>query len=63
MLVFNGNYTSIIHYFRDTEVFLLAGDDVIALSALEGAEGDLSLWISKKRPRLPNHSSTLVLQL
>ena len=37
ILVFNGNYTSIIHQFRDSEVFLLAGNDVIAISPLGGA--------------------------
>ena len=50
--MFNGNYTSIIHHFRDIEVFLLAGNDVIALSPLGGAVGDLSLRILKERPQL-----------
>ena len=45
--MFNGNYTSIIHHFRDIEVFLLAGNDVIAISPLGGAVGDLSLRILK----------------
>ena len=51
-LVFNGNYTSIIHHFRDIDVFLLAGIDVIAISPLGGAEGDLTLRILRERPRL-----------
>ena len=51
-IVFNGNYTSIIHQFRDIEVFLLAGNDVIALSPLGGAVGDLSSRILKERPQL-----------
>ena len=42
MIVFNGNYTSIIHHFRDIEVFLLAGNDVIAISPLGGAVGESS---------------------
>ena len=50
--MFNGNYTSIIHHFRDIEGFLLAGNDVIALSPLGGAVGDLSLRILKERPQL-----------
>ena len=48
IIVFYGNYTSIIHHFRDIEVFLLAGNDVIAISPLEGAVGDLSLRILKE---------------
>jgi hypothetical protein len=50
--MFNGNYTSIIHHFRDIEVFLLAENDVIAISPLGGAEGDLSFRIVKERPQL-----------
>ena len=50
--MFNGNYTSIIHHFRDIEVFLLAGNDVITLSPLGGAVGDSSLRILKERPQL-----------
>ena len=50
--MFNGNYTFIIHHFRYDEVFLLAGNDVIAISLLGGAEGDLSFRILKERPRL-----------
>ena len=50
--MFNGNYTSIIHHFQDIEVFLLAGNDVIAISPLGGAEGDLYLRILKGRPQL-----------
>jgi hypothetical protein len=52
MIVFNGNYTSIIHHFRGIEVFLLAGNDVIALSPLDGTEGAFSSRILKGRPRL-----------
>jgi hypothetical protein len=53
--VFNGNYTSIIHHFRETEVFLLAGNDVKALSTLGGGGGavsDSSLRIVLERPIL-----------
>ena len=50
--MFNGNYTSIIHHFRDIEVFLLAGNDVIAISPLWRAVGDLSSRILKERPQL-----------
>ena len=57
MIVFNGNYTSIIHHFRDSEVFLWAGDDVIALSPLGGAAYDSTSRILKERPRL--HDSAL----
>jgi len=53
--VFNGNYTSIIHHFRYNQVFLLAGNDVIALSPLGGAVGDLSLRILKGQARLSIH--------
>ena len=35
--MFNGNFMSIIHHFQDIEVFLLAGNDVIAISPLGGA--------------------------
>jgi hypothetical protein len=51
MMVFYGKFTSILHQFRDNEVFLLAGMDVIALSPLGGAEGDLFLLILEERPR------------
>ena len=50
--MFIGNYTSLIHHFRDIEVFLLAGNDIIALSPLGSAVGDLSLRILKERPQL-----------
>ena len=50
--MFNGNHTSIIHQFRYNEVFLLAGNDVIALTPLGDAVGDLSLRILKERPQL-----------
>jgi hypothetical protein len=50
----HGNFTSIIHHFRDIEVFMLAGNDVIALSPLGNAAGELSLRILIERPRLHN---------
>ena len=49
--MFHCNYTSLIHHFRYIQVFLLAGNDVIALSPLGSAVGDLSLRILKERPR------------
>jgi hypothetical protein len=45
--VFISNYTSIMHHFRENKVFLLAGNDVIAVSPLGGAVGDLCLRILK----------------
>ena len=45
VIVFSGNYTCIIHHFREIEVFLLAGNDVIALSPLGGAVDESTLRI------------------
>jgi hypothetical protein len=51
-MVFHGNFTSLIHHFRDIEVSLLAGNDVIALSPVGGAVGNLFMHILIKRPGL-----------
>jgi hypothetical protein len=49
--VFNCNYTSIMHSFRYKQVCLLTGNDVMALSPLGSATGDLCLRVLKGRPR------------
>ena len=51
------------HTILDIEVFLLAGNDVIAIPPLGGAEGDLSLRILKERPRLHNSVYLVTIRL
>ena len=45
ILVFNNNHTSIMHSFRFNRVYPLAGNDVIVLSPLAGADSNLLGWI------------------
>ena len=37
LLVFNSNFTSIMHCFRDNDVFLQTGNDVMVIPPLGGA--------------------------
>jgi len=49
-LVLHCNYTSVVHRFRFNELFMFAGNDVIAISSLWGASGNF--LILKGRPQL-----------
>jgi len=40
LIVFHSNLLSLIHGFRDNEVLLQAGYDVMVISPLGGASGD-----------------------
>ena len=51
ILVLHCNYMSIVHRFRYNELFMFAGNDVIAISSLGGASCYMSRWIRKARPR------------
>jgi len=42
MIVINSNFLSGMHGFRDNEILLLTGYDVIVISPLEGVSGDFS---------------------
>jgi len=55
MLVLYCNSTSIVHRFRFNELFMFAGNDVIVISSLGGASGNLWLRILTGRPRLYSH--------
>jgi len=49
-IVINSNFLSAMHDFRDSEVLLQAGYDVIVISPLGGASRDFSSQILKERP-------------
>jgi len=51
--VVNSNYCSKTHHFRDIEIFLVAGNDVIAVSPLGDAVYSFRWWILKDRHQLP----------
>ena len=48
----SGNHMSIMHRFRYNQVLQFAGNDVIVLSPLGGAEINSLGWILEGRPRL-----------
>jgi len=50
ILVLHWNYTSIMHRFCFNELFMFAGNDVIAILSLGGASGNFWLRILKGRP-------------
>jgi len=52
LIVFHINFLSVMHGFRDNEVLLQAGYDVIVISPLGSASGDFSWRILKERSRL-----------
>jgi len=54
LIVFHSNFLYVMHGFRDNEVLLQAGYDVIVISPLGGASGDFSWRILKDRPWLPD---------
>jgi len=51
LIVFRSNFSAGMHGFRDNEVLLIAGYDVIVISSVEGAAGNFSLRILKEGPR------------
>jgi len=55
ILVLHCNYTSIVHGVRLNELFMFAGNGVIAISSLGDASGNLWLRILKGRPGLYIH--------
>jgi len=54
LIAFRSNFLSGMHGFRDNEVLLQAGYDVIVNSPLGGAPSDFSWRILKERPWLPD---------
>jgi len=54
LIVFHINFFSGMHGFRDNEVLLQGGYDVITISPLEGASGDFLWRILKERKWLPD---------
>jgi len=54
LIVFYDNFSSGMHGFRDNEVLLQGGYDVIVISPLGGASGEFSWRILIKRPWLPD---------
>jgi len=52
LMAFLSNFSSGMRGFRDNEVLLQAGYDVIVISPLGGASGDFSWGILKERPWL-----------
>jgi len=48
--VFTSMHTSIMHRFRNNQVFLFAGNDFMTFSPLEGAIGNLYLQTLKGDP-------------
>jgi|JI9StandDraft_1071089.scaffolds.fasta_scaffold499125_1 hypothetical protein len=53
LLVFNGNFSSVTHSFRDNAVFLQTGSDVMVESPLGGAAYGYYWQILIARVRLP----------
>jgi len=49
LIAFHGNFLSGMHDFRDNEILLQAGYDLIVISPLGGVLGDFSLRIRKER--------------
>jgi len=54
LIVFHSNFLSGMHGFRDNEVLLQGGYDVIVISPLGGTSGNFSWRILKERPWLPD---------
>jgi len=54
LIAFHGNFLSGMHGFRENEVLVQAGYDVIVISLPGGASGDSSWRILKKRLWYPN---------
>ena len=55
-LVFNNNFTSIMHRFRDNDVFLQTGNDVMVISPIGGAVRSFRWRIPKKWPQVYIHA-------
>ena len=55
-LVFNSNFISIMHRFWDNDVFLLTGNDVMAISPLGGTVHEFWWWILKGWPQVHIHA-------
>ena len=53
LVVFNSNFSSITYRFQDKEAYLLAGNDVIDVSPLEGVFNHFQSCVLKVQPRLP----------
>jgi len=57
LIVFHGHFLSRMHGFRDNEVLLPTGNDVIVISPLEDALHRFCWRNLKERPRFHNHGS------
>ena len=55
-LVFNSNFTSIMHRFRDIDVFMQTGNDVIVIPPLGGATRSFQRRILKDWPQVHGHA-------
>jgi len=55
IILLHWNFTSVVHRFPFNELFMLAGNDVKAISSLGSASGNFWLRILKVRPRLYIH--------
>jgi len=59
MIAFHSNFLYAMHGFRDNEVLLPTGNDVIVISPPGGVSHRFCLRNLNNRPQFPNHSSLL----